>query len=849
MSAVAVSVLVVSNPDDQDRLLAPLRQLEFVDIEIFTGDGGDDTLDVFARVRPTVVIVGPDLDNGDARSFISAMRDLDLLSGNGPERGPRIVMIGETEGPLRTPLDVAELRIDHFLSSPASPKALAFVVRQAVQDAAEAVNTGRMPTKSKSMVGIQIPATLHAETQTSTEDSTEFELVGSALTEGQAGQAEAWDDDDDEVPLWRESTEILGDEDAASAAVDAAVDAAQPLPMFGGYEAAAPAADDDDNDERGEGADDASRADRTDAGMGAAGAGAAGDDGRGDEGAVGAAEDRDAAGDADADEVPAGMPDDMPDDGPAEALGRRPRAPAIHALPADAWADESSVVRSRTGLDLTPLPQPMPYLEDSEDSFDEFDLQLDDGEGAAAETNVDAASEDDDEGDGGAAPTRSGRFASELERKMSAMEQRLFAGRSDAVAALASAAGAPPVVVDRSRSAPMVALPPEDSAGESAEDASAAAVQTPMQVIKPAAAPEPAPMLIADCERGAIHRGRSDLAVFLDRLYRERFDGVLDLRHRRVAKSIRFEKGRPVFASSNLPEDRLGAMLSREGMLVGVQLEAVHQSALRNQRRMGEELVAMGQLKPSELVGAVQRQLEDIVFSLFAWDRGDYKLSPELRGRPEPLVIERHPVLLVMEGVRRKYDRAVLESLLGPPETVFARADEACWQMVAYAAGLSRDERSLLESFDGVRSIAEVARGGSAELLLAYQLGYGALVLGALRRRRTGLSEVAAKAAEQVADEPELVRSIDRQRVQHKHVLVDEADYFTLLGVRRGASDFEIRRAYESARASYAPTSLAPEVAEELAEELDDIREVLDEAFRVLRDAERRRAYLEHLLE
>ena len=42
---------------------------------------------------------------------------------------------------------------------------------------------------------------------------------------------------------------------------------------------------------------------------------------------------------------------------------------------------------------------------------------------------------------------------------------------------------------------------------------------------------------------------------------------------------------------------------------------------------MGEILVDFGYLKRRELLPAVRRHVEDIVYSLFGWDRGHYHIT------------------------------------------------------------------------------------------------------------------------------------------------------------------------------------------------------------------------------
>jgi DnaJ-class molecular chaperone len=73
--------------------------------------------------------------------------------------------------------------------------------------------------------------------------------------------------------------------------------------------------------------------------------------------------------------------------------------------------------------------------------------------------------------------------------------------------------------------------------------------------------------------------------------------------------------------------------------------------------------------------------------------------------------------------------------------------------------------------------------------------------------------------------------------------LVEEADYFRLLGVGREASRDEIARAHQMLRRDLGPESLEPSVLGSMKEEVAAIRDVLDEGWRVLGDDDRKRRY------
>jgi curved DNA-binding protein CbpA len=73
--------------------------------------------------------------------------------------------------------------------------------------------------------------------------------------------------------------------------------------------------------------------------------------------------------------------------------------------------------------------------------------------------------------------------------------------------------------------------------------------------------------------------------------------------------------------------------------------------------------------------------------------------------------------------------------------------------------------------------------------------------------------------------------------------LVDDGDYFALLGVPREATGYEVRRAFLELRRAFDPSRvLTPEIAD-LADDVRKIVVVLEEAYDILKDAARRDRY------
>jgi hypothetical protein len=346
-------------------------------------------------------------------------------------------------------------------------------------------------------------------------------------------------------------------------------------------------------------------------------------------------------------------------------------------------------------------------------------------------------------------------------------------------------------------------------------------------------------------DSGEIVRGVSDAAMILARMFNISFTGRVGFRHGEEEKVVYFDGGRPVFASSNETGDRMGELLVREGKITASQYERCQIHVEQSGRRMGEILVDFGYLKRRELLPAVRRHVEDIIYSLFGWDNGHYHVTPDPSPSAERIRLSRHPASLILEGIRRKHDRTTLEKVLGNASTIIEVRDRERVSTIINASDLAQEERAALAAFDAQADLAQVARTTGVDVADVLPLAWGLVVLGLATARRTETDHLEESTA--LVGETDL--AIDRERVRARWQLVTEADYFALLGVRRDATTFEIRRAYQAARRDFAADCFPQDLRRELARELEDIAAVLDEAFRVLRDDRLRQTYLANLVD
>jgi FAD/FMN-containing dehydrogenase len=328
-----------------------------------------------------------------------------------------------------------------------------------------------------------------------------------------------------------------------------------------------------------------------------------------------------------------------------------------------------------------------------------------------------------------------------------------------------------------------------------------------------------------------------DLPILMGRAFAEGMTGRLRIRNEATEKAIYFEAGLPVMAASDDASDRMLAMLVREGTIDVRQNEEAVRVVDATGRKVGAVLVDLGFLRSDELLPAVRRHYESIILTLFSWDTGRWQIDPEVTAGPDRTRLLRHPAALVREGLDRGYAADKVVARLGAERKVFLLDNSTSAADITAEAVTERAEMRVPMLFDGVRSLEDIARATGLSELTVQKIALTLSCFGAMRPVeadgssrggvRIGLRDL----------------SIDRERIQARHALACEGDYFRVLGMDRSADASDIRRAHARLCKEIAPETLGPELWHELRQQIETIQEVLDEALRILSTPTLRSAY------
>jgi hypothetical protein len=153
--------------------------------------------------------------------------------------------------------------------------------------------------------------------------------------------------------------------------------------------------------------------------------------------------------------------------------------------------------------------------------------------------------------------------------------------------------------------------------------------------------------------------------------------GLLTLRDSDLQKTVYVQEGNLVFAQSTDPDDRLGELLMRKGVLSIRGLEHYSHEVMTAGRRLGGFLIERGLITPVELIDGVQDQVREIILSLFSWTRGEYSFRPGPLPTREVITLKMNTLELLWNGMQRIQTWSRIKEAVGGLQSVFQTVDGA----------------------------------------------------------------------------------------------------------------------------------------------------------------------------
>lgn len=345
--------------------------------------------------------------------------------------------------------------------------------------------------------------------------------------------------------------------------------------------------------------------------------------------------------------------------------------------------------------------------------------------------------------------------------------------------------------------------------------------------------------------------GPGDARRFFAEAIARRSTGALCFESEGTVRRIVMREGDLVCAASGGEHESLVHFLSARGELPRDEAPRLANKIPPYGRHAGAALVAHGWLRQDQLWTVLRAHAEWIATFVIRITGGTALLEPDPPGRlkSEPSVFgaSTGPEIFV-ELVRRAVPPVeALERLGGDT----ARITVGPNPRLLAECNLAPQDLDLVTKARG-GSISELlSRAPDPEIVAVLHaltlLGVTEIVPAIEQARSEAKTDGGRRRVDPGSDPDVAVAALDedaiRARVRARIELVEEGDYFAVLGVARDATGYEVRRAFLELRKNFEPSRILTPRLVDLSDDVRKIVVVLEEAYEILREPARRERY------
>jgi hypothetical protein len=223
---------------------------------------------------------------------------------------------------------------------------------------------------------------------------------------------------------------------------------------------------------------------------------------------------------------------------------------------------------------------------------------------------------------------------------------------------------------------------------------------------------------------------RFELTDIFQLLSASKKTGTLGVQKGEEVMMVYFEEGNIIYAFNPNRKIKLGDLLIQKKKITPLQLEKVMraQKDLKTKKRLGELLVLESFITKEELEKVVKQQVEDVIYELLKWNKGNFKFYENRFPTQEEITINISTENLILESVRRSDEMARIQTKLPSMDTVLGLAVTETDR--AKDITLEADEWNILTLVDGHRSIKKIVEDSRSEKLETLKKLAGFLLAG-----------------------------------------------------------------------------------------------------------------------
>lgn len=184
--------------------------------------------------------------------------------------------------------------------------------------------------------------------------------------------------------------------------------------------------------------------------------------------------------------------------------------------------------------------------------------------------------------------------------------------------------------------------------------------------------------------------------------------GTLAIQKDDAIVMVYFKEGNVIYAYGPQQTYHIGQLLKELKVLSAEQLEeAVRlQSESQNSRRLGEILISQRYIDRSDLETVVKTQIEELLYSLLAWEAGSFKFYENQHPTEEEITVRISVENVILEGLRRHDEKNMATETLPDLDAVFTISVSDSNR--SRDVNMNATEWNLMALVDGHRTLKEI---------------------------------------------------------------------------------------------------------------------------------------------
>ncbi len=173
---------------------------------------------------------------------------------------------------------------------------------------------------------------------------------------------------------------------------------------------------------------------------------------------------------------------------------------------------------------------------------------------------------------------------------------------------------------------------------------------------------------------------------------------------------VYFKEGNVIYAYGPQQTYHIGQLLKELKVLTAEQLEEAvkTQSESQNSRRLGEILISQKYIDRSDLETVVKTQIEELLYSLLAWQSGSFKFYENQHPTEEEIKVRISIENVILEGLRRIDEKNMATETLPDINEVYTIATAEANR--SKDVNMNATEWNMMALVDGHRTLNEICQ-------------------------------------------------------------------------------------------------------------------------------------------